>query len=110
MVESESSLDVIQAMSNLSDLNISRGSTIFAKLVVVADLDSVLDHPGGNFTVFVPDDKAFLNLGQSTLAYLQSEEGQNELQETLQYHIAVEGPHHANILDPSPVLTLQGAI
>ena len=66
--------------------------TTFASWIVAAELDSVLDDPRGNLTVFAPLYSAFRDLDPDYVDYLFSDPGMSDLVEIMSYHIVVTQP------------------
>jgi transforming growth factor-beta-induced protein len=65
----------------------STSTSTFVALIVTAGLEDLLSHSRAALTVFSPSNHAFAALGDGTLAYLQSIDGAEMLQQIITYHI-----------------------
>lgn len=81
-------MDIVTSSSSSSSLATPTSSTsTFATLIVTAGLENLLSHSRAAFTVFCPSNEAVAALGEATLAYLQSSDGAEMLQQIITYHI-----------------------
>lgn len=73
----------------LADIEAIAGLGEFARVVRLVGLETLIE-PGKPYTILVPSDAAFANLGQDRLEALQDPRGHNELRALLSNHILSE--------------------
>lgn len=99
---------VAQAAKNIVELAQSTGvHNTLVKLVLAADLASVLSGPGP-LTVFAPTDEAFAKLDPKLVAHLLDPKNKAELQAILKHHVVSGSVAAADVMQLSGVRSLSG--